>query len=187
MTLGEYLTYNSDENRDELFTNLYSQLEIIHNNGLAVDQIDTDHITYNDKYSTFEFGDDFRIASEEDIDDNIMALTKIFFGTFVESPNGFRDYSKVSTDWIKDSFPELCDRIQDDGFKKDFFERVLNGERVYYNRYKEMDGDMPPILKKALRRTPSREERAFVYKQLIPAILISLLAIVLVTTSIIMK
>jgi hypothetical protein len=185
MTLGEYLTYNSDDNNSKVFENLYAQLEIIHKNGLVVSELDADHITLNEKDMTFEFGDNYKIGYPEEVEDNLLALTKIYFGTFVGDESGFKDFSKVSTYWIKDNFEEICETIDRDDFNKDFFERVFNGETVYLNNMGDMGGDRPPTLRRVLRRSPG--DRAFVYKQLIPAILISLTALLLVVGSIIMK
>ena len=187
MTLGEYLTYNGDENTKEVFENLYAQLEVIHKNGLIVSDLDADHITYNEKDMNFEFGDNYRIGYPEELEENLLDLAKIYFGSFMKEPGGFKDLSKVSTYWIKDNFEEICETIDRPDFEKEFFERTFNGETVYLNRFGDKEGDMPPVRRKVRVLAPTKENRAFVYKQLLPAILISLLALVLVTASIIMK
>ena len=182
MTLNEYLTYNGNENISEKFIDLYRDLEVINRNDLVVTNMDMDHI-YLDKTGNFVFDDNYSIGDEEDVNDNLMDLTKIFFGSYLQSPEGYRDYSKMSTDWVIDAFEELKDTIPDPDFEKDYFRRVFDGEIVYYNKYKEKDEkkEIKPSKTKKLVRD---NKAAFIVKQLLPAIAISMATLLLVIISI---
>ena len=184
MTLNEYLTYNGNENIGEMFIDLYRDLEIINKNDLIVNNMDMDHIYLNEESNSFTFDDKYSIGDEDAINDNLMDLTKIFFGSYVESPTGYKDFSKASTAWVIDAFDELKDDITNPDFEKDYFRRVFDGEIVYFNKFKEKE--------KEKESKPSKDKKmikynkaAFIMKQLLPAIALSIGALLLVIISLI--
>ena len=184
MTLNEYLTYNGNENIGEMFIDLYRDLEIINKNDLVIMNMDMDHIYLDEDSNSFAFDDEFKMGDEKAINDNLMDLTKIFFGSYVESPTGYKDFSKASTDWVIDAFDELKDTIPNPDFEKDYFRRVFDGEIVYFNRYKEKEKDKevePSKTKKMIKDNKS----AFILKQLLPAIALSIGALLLVIVSLV--
>ena len=167
-----------------MFIDLYRDLEIINKNDLVIDNMDMDHIYLNEDTNSFAFDDEYSMGDEDAINDNLMDLTKIFFGSYVESPSGYKDFSKASTDWVKDVFDELKDEIPNPDFEKDYFRRVFDGEIIYFNRYKEKEKEKKEKPGKA-KKMIIENKSAFIIKHLIPAIALSIGALLLVIISLV--
>ncbi len=197
MTLNDYLTYNEDVRIEDVFEPLYRDLEIINKNGLAVNKVDSNHIVYNEKTDKFEFEDDFYLADSATIEKNLVDFTKVFFGAYFTMQTGFKDFIEANLEWIKDNFDEIANTIVADSFDKDYFERVFDGEIIYYNNYRNQktnDGASRSNgrkYQKALFTGYDEEnenrERAYINKMLIPALLLSLLVVSLVIIEIFVK
>lgn len=133
-TLKDYFLCNPECDLSKIFYKLYGDLEIIHDNGMCVPELDSEHILHND--GKFSFGEMVSSYNRENIRNNIVSLTKLFLGAFISIPTGFRDFSSVPMEWFLENMPSISGSITDDSFDFLYFDNVLiNGQNVYYNSY----------------------------------------------------
>lgn len=101
---------------------------------MYVPTLDSEHILYDD--GKFSFGEMDTSHSKDNIRGNIVSLTKLFLGTYISIPTGFRDFSSVPTEWFLENMPDISGSITDESFDFLYFDNVLvNGQNVYYNSY----------------------------------------------------
>lgn len=133
-TLEDYFLCNPECDLSKIFYKLYGDLEIIHDNGMYVPTLDSEHILYDD--GKFSFGEMDSSHSKDNTRGNIVSLTKLFLGTYISIPTGFRDFSSVPTEWFLENMPDISGAITDESFDFLYFDNVLvNGQNVYYNSY----------------------------------------------------
>jgi len=143
-TLRQFLTYNKDVNIVEnVFINLDRQLHYLHQNGYYVSELNSDTIVFEPgKYSSNQDQGTFMFASiakstNSDVDfaNNILDLSKLAIGAYISTENGFCDYSRLSTDYIKKYFSEIAMYLPN----RDYFSNVLmDNNFYYYNDYIQM-------------------------------------------------
>lgn len=132
MNLYDYLT-NYDVDITDTFTDLYKKLKVINDNGLKVVNLDSKHINMNEE-GTFDFDDNYELAESGD-SSNLITLTKLFLGSFYTKGIDFKDLSNHSTDRIIDNLDEISRTIDNDSYDREYFERVFDGEIIYYQDY----------------------------------------------------
>lgn len=133
-TMNQYFSYNSDCDVASIFYKLYQDMKIIHSNGMFIPVIDSNHIVYDGEFS---FGS-MILSNNIDLDrrENILSLTKLFLGTYLSIPSGFRDFSFVDTEWFSQNMNDINSIIISEGYFPDYFNSVLlNGEDSYYNDF----------------------------------------------------
>lgn len=133
--LDQYFSYNKDySNIEDIYLTLYKKLKIIHDNGMYVPVLDSLHILCDDSFSFDKIVKSSNIALDRR--ENLVALTKLFLGTYLSLSTSFRDFSSVDTEWFAININAINSSLVDDGFEPNYFERVLTGgENIYYNDY----------------------------------------------------
>ena len=134
MNLNEYIT-NYDVDINDTFLSLYKRLKIINSNGLSVVNLDANHIKMN-KEGSFDFEGHYVLTDRGD-NSNLIDLTKMFLGSFYNKGTSFKDLSHHSLDRIKDNLDEISSTINDTEYDREYFERVFDGEIIYYQDYLE--------------------------------------------------
>lgn len=137
-TIRSYFALNKDYNEMvNVFSMLYKRLEVIHENGMYVPVISSDHILYED--GTFVF-DDMRLADNIELRkrENLVALSKLFLGTFLSLSTDFKDFSMIDTDWFTSNMNSINSSIVADQFYPEYFESVfIEGNNEYFDDFYE--------------------------------------------------
>lgn len=137
-TMRSYFALNKDYSEMvSVFSMLYKRLEIIHNNGMYVPVISSDHILYEDGVFTFDdmiLADNIELRKRE----NLVALSKLFLGTFLSLSTNFKDFSMVDTEWFTSNMESINGSIIDDQFYPEYFSEVfLEGKNEYFDDFYE--------------------------------------------------
>lgn len=133
-TLNQYFSYNKDCSISDVFYQLYKQMKVIHDNGMIVPLVDSNHILFD---GSFTF-DDKSLSNNIELDknENLLSLTKLFLGTYISFATGFRDFSSVDNEWFLQNMDSINNMITDDDFPSQYFSSVfVNGENGYYSDY----------------------------------------------------
>lgn len=134
-TLNQYFSYNHDYSElSRIFSMLYSNLRVIHDNGMYVPNISADNILYDGKFSF----DSMSLFYNADLNkrENIVSLTKLFLGTYLSLSTGFRDFSSVNIEWFSNNMESIKSIVSDEDFSPDYFSSVLfDGQNVYYDEF----------------------------------------------------
>ncbi|MBO5376410.1 MAG: hypothetical protein J6A52_06105 [Bacilli bacterium] len=134
-TLNQYFSYNHDYSElSSIFSSLYSNLRVIHENGMYVPRISADNIIYDGKFSF----DSMSLSYNTELNkrENLVSLTKLFLGAYLSLSTGFRDFSSVNIEWFADNMEGIKSVITDDDFSSHFFSSVLfEGENIYYDEF----------------------------------------------------
>ena len=134
MTLNEYLT-NDDNDVTKVFIPLYEKLKVINGNRLRLVDINSKNIISNN--NEFDFDNNFELSERGD-NSNLITLTKMLLGAYYSKGVNYTDYSESNLNRLIDDLDEMSETIHDDNFDKEYFDRVFNGEIIYYNDYKEL-------------------------------------------------
>lgn len=197
-TLRQYLTYNKDINEiDQIFINLDSQLKYLHKNGYYVSELNSDTILLEtSKYSSFNNQSVFMFSNilrtkdkSKDFANNIVDLSKLAIGAFISTENGFCDYSKISTEYIKKYFDEIAFYLPNSEY---FRNVIMNSDTSnYYSDYVNMttsNSKSNSIQKKKSteygKMYTAEDESAFVQLVFYPVIIISVITIIAVLSKI---
>lgn len=135
-TLKQYFSYNKDCDLPDIFFQLSRKMKIIHQNGMYVPVVDSDHIIVDNGFSF----NDMSLSSDfvNDKKRNIEKLAKIFIGAFLSLETGFYDLSQVNDNWLLEHLDEINDTITADSYPRDYFDAVLlTHEDDYYCDYVE--------------------------------------------------
>lgn len=196
-TLRQYLTYNKDINLIEnVFVNLDRQLKYLHQNGYYVSELNSDTIVFeSDKYSSNQNQGTFMFTSiaksnnsNVDFTNNILDLSKLAIGAYISTENGFCDYSRLSTDYIKKYFKEISIYLPN----SEYFSNVLIDNNFdYYNDYIQMSSGNSRS--NSMQKTKvneygkmyvSEDNAAFIQIVFYPVIIISIITIIAVLSKI---
>lgn len=135
-TLKQYLSYNKDCDLSDIFYQLSRKMKVIHQNGMYVPVINSEHIVFDNDFSF----DNIKLSLDfiSDKKDNIQSLAKVFIGAFLSLGTEFYDLSQVNNNWLLEHLDEISSTITADSYPKDYFEAVLlNGKDNYYCDYLE--------------------------------------------------
>lgn len=134
-TLNQYFSYNKDYNdMINAYRVLYKKMKIIHDNGMQVPYIDSNHILYDGSFSfdSMVLSQNIEVGRRE----NLLSLTKLFLGTYLSLSTEFRDFSQVDDEWVSTNLNSINDSITEEYYPKEYFSSVLlNGENLYYSDY----------------------------------------------------
>lgn len=196
-TLRQYLTYNKDiDETNQIFINLYSQLNYLHKNGYFVSELNSDSILLEDSQYSSNSQNVFMFSSiakskdkEKEFSNNILDLSKLAIGAFISVENGFCDYSGMSTDYIKKYFREISTYLPN----SEYFSNVImnNDTSNYYSDYVRIaTGNSKG---NSIQKTKANEygkmytpddEAAFVQLVFYPVIIISIITVIAVLSKI---
>lgn len=197
-SLRQYLTYNKDvDSINNIFISLYDQMKYLHQNGFYISELNSDTIFWeeenelkNGQQPEFTFTAISRSKNEtNDFSKNILDLTKLAVGAFISVENGFCDYTKMSTEYIKRYLSDISYYLPN----SDYFENVLqNGNtNEYYSDFLKKGqnaGKNNAIVKtKATeygKMYSSYDEAAFIRIVFYPVIIISIITVVAVLSKI---
>lgn len=116
-TLNQYFSYNNDYSQlSRIFSQLYANLRVIHDNGMYVPNISANNIIYDENFafSSMALSDNIELNKRE----NIVSLTKLFLGTYLSLPTGFRDFSSVDIEWFSNNIDEITSVVNDEAMPK---------------------------------------------------------------------
>lgn len=196
-TLRQYLTYNKDVNKIEnIFLDLDKQMKYLHQKGYCVAELNSDSIVLEQRqYSSGSSQELFVFASiaktnNENVDflNNITDLSKLAIGAYISSENGFCDYSRLSTDYIKKYFNEIAFYLPN----SEYFSNVINeGDISYYSDYvQRANGNSRS---NSIQKTKvneygkmyvSEDNAAFIQIVFYPVIIISIITVIAVLSKI---
>ena len=116
-TLKQYLSYNKDCDLSDIFYQLSRKMKVIHQNGMYVPVINSEHIVFDNDFSfdNIELSLDF-ISDKKD---NIQSLAKVFIGAFLSLGTEFYDLSQVNNNWLLEHLDEISSTITADSYAKD--------------------------------------------------------------------
>lgn len=194
-SLRQYLSYNKDMDEiNHIFINLDHQMKYLHQRGYCIGELNSDTIVLeNEKDGERLFSFSSIVKSGDPIRDyssNIMDLTKLAMGAFLSGENGFCDYSRLSTDYIRKYFGEIKAFLPN----KDYFENVIMSPFAssYYSDYvaSMQDGRSR---NNSIQKTKATqygkmytgdEEAAFIQLVFYPVIIISIITVIAVFSKI---
>ena len=192
-TLRQYLTYNKDADVIEnVFINLDRQLKYLHQNGYCVSELNSDTIVFepgtyssNQNEGTFMFASIAKSNNDNiDFAHNILDLSKLAIGAYISTENGFCDYSKLSTDYIRKYFDEIAVYLPNGEYFKDV---VVDNNFDYYNDYlqKSSGNSRNNSMQKAKVNAYGKmyvpeDNAAFIQIVFYPVIIISIITIIAV-------
>ncbi len=197
-SLRQYLTYNKDfDSINNIFISLYDQMKYLHKNGFYVSELSSDTIFWEESQEQlgmeeprFTFVSISRSNDKDaDFSKNVLDLTKLAVGAFISTENGFCDYTKMSTEYIKRYLRDISYYLPN----SDYFENVLqNGDTsTYYSDYIRKGqgaGKTNAIVKTKTteygKMYASYDEAAFIRIVFYPVIIISLITVVAVLSKI---
>ena len=140
MNLYDYLS-NYDANIEDIFLGLYEKLKVINDNGLRISNLDSKHVTMN-KDGLFDLSEEYELSDRGD-NSNLITLTKMYLGAYYSKGREYDDLTKIRVDKLKDNLDDIYSTIEDDSFDKEYFDRVFDGELVYYPEYKTKKNESP--------------------------------------------
>jgi len=134
-TLNQYFSYNKDYNdMINAYRILYKKMKIIHDNGMQVPYIDSNHILYDGTFSfdSMVLSQNIEVGKRE----NLLSLTKLFLGTYLSLSTEFRDFSQVDNEWFSSNIDSISNSVTEEDYPKEYFLSVLlNGENLYFSDY----------------------------------------------------
>lgn len=191
-TLRQYLTYNKGTSEiEQIFCNLDSQLKYLHSNGYYVSELSSDTIlleqnknSSRDNQPVFMFSMISKSRNiETDASNNIIDLSKLAIGAFISIDNGFCDYTKIDSSYIRKYFDEMAIYIPNSEY---FRGVILEGNTLtYYGDFlqQELSGGKGNSVQKVKANNYGKmyvndDESAFVQIVLYPVLIVTIIAIV---------
>ena len=129
-TLREYFTYNNDCDISSIFYILSRKLKIIHENKMVVPVIDANHILCDNGFSF----DRMQLPNniEEDKENNVLSLAKLFLGAYISASTGFYDFSHTNDAWFVENMDDIAKVVSSENYFQGYFNQVLLEKKCTY-------------------------------------------------------
>lgn len=151
-SLRSYFAYNKDyDELPALFYSVSKALKSLHDKRKCVGFLSSDNILLEDGVVDFSDVVDFQ---DEKKSENLRSLSKIILGSYVSLSSGYRDFSSVDDEWIKNNFYGIQGMLQMTTLPAEFLERsLLSGVSEYYHNYSDLEKDMGISSSKAITKS----------------------------------